>query len=163
MKIAVLERLGHWGVVGIGLLLFCLSFHFSTIAPLRAELAGLEAENDALTTSARRQVDGAGAARPLPPLTQAPELLKQLDALAGKHGVSVERATYRLKSREGERRLEISMPLRVAYPGLRGYLRDALALAATASLDELDLQRGQAGDTSVDAQVRLSYAFAAAP
>ena len=101
--------------------------------------------------------------KPPQPLVDAPELLKQLNALADRHGVVIGRTSYRLTRRDALRRLEVSMPLKVSYPSLRGYLRDALTLSASAALDELSLQRANAGDTVLEAQVRLSYGFAAAP
>ncbi|HET7775246.1 MAG TPA: hypothetical protein VFK74_02690, partial [Azospira sp.] len=130
---AVLERLGLPGVAGLGLLLFCLSFFFGSVQPLQEEQASLAAEKTQLTADIARQLaaspaPGAGSAPS--PLAVAPELLKQLNALAEKHGIAVERTSYVLKDKEGPLRLEVSMPLKVGYPALRAYLRDALALPA---------------------------------
>lgn len=172
MKIVILEKLGMPGVAGIGLLLFCLPFYFGNIAPLRNELTSLENEKAQLAATAAALADaahgadsarGAGAGKGLPHLTAAPELLMQLNSLAEKHGLVVERTSYQFKGKDGSPRLEISMPLKASYPSLRAYLRDALALTTSASLDELTLQRSQASDPAVDAQVRLSYGFAATP
>ena len=168
MKAAILERLGTPGVVGLGILLFCLSFYLGNLAPMGDELAALESQGAQLAAEAATRREGAGAAgagadRRLPPLVEAPELLKQLDGLAGKYGAVVQRASYQLTGKEGPLRLEVSMPLKMTYPSLRAYLRDALALTASASLDELNLQRPQATDAMVEAQVRLSFGFAAAP
>lgn len=161
---AILERLGLPGVAGFGLLLFCLSFFFGSVQPLQEEQASLAAEKTQLTADITRQLaaspaPGAGA---LSPLAVAPELLKQLNDLAEKHGIAVERTSYVLKDKEGPLRLEVSMPLKVGYPALRAYLRDALALPA-GTLEELSLQRSQASDTTVAAQVRLSYGFSRSP
>ncbi|OHC71260.1 MAG: hypothetical protein A2045_01940 [Rhodocyclales bacterium GWA2_65_20] len=166
MRTAILEKLGLPGIAGLGLLLFCLSFYFGNVAPVRAELASLESEEAQLvaTAAANRAAAApaqeAGTGQALPGLIEAPELLRQLNTLANKHGVAVERTAYQIKDKDGPRRLEVSMPLKVGYPALRSYLRDALRLTAAASLDELSLQRSQAGDAAVAAQVRLSYGFA---
>jgi Tfp pilus assembly protein PilO len=161
----VIDRLGMPGVLGLGLLLFCLAFYFGNLLPLQRQLAEAETEQAQLVAAARR--DGPGSARAaagqaLPPFREAPELLKQLNALAVKHGVVVERSTYLLKDKEGPLRLEVGMPLTLGYPALRAYLRDVLALAAV-SLDELSLQRALASDTVLDVQLRLSFGFARTP
>lgn len=161
---AGLERLGMPGVAGVGLLLFCLAFQFGSLAPLARELDGLEAEKARLAAAVA--AGGTGpltvAGLPLRPFAEAPELLKLLNTLAEKHGVAVERATYAVKGKEGPLRLEVGMPLKVAYPALRAYLREALALPA-AALEELTLQRSLASDPLLAAQVRLSYGFTRTP
>ncbi|MDD5250692.1 MAG: type 4a pilus biogenesis protein PilO [Rhodocyclaceae bacterium] len=164
MKLGALDRLGLPGVVGAGLLLFCVAFYFGTIAPAQEELANLAAEKAQLAAAqAGAHHARAAPVQALPSFAQAPELLKQLNALAEKHGVVVTRSSYQVKSTDGTRRFEIDMPLKIAYPLLRAYLRDALALSPTASLDDLNLQRAQATDPAVDADVRLSFSFAAVP
>lgn len=165
-RTAAIERLGVPGIIGAGLLLFCVSFYFGATAPARSELADLRAEKDRLVAAAalagRLRADAAPA-QALPPSAEAPELLKRLDALAAKHGVTVARTSYQVKTLDGTRRFEADVPLKAAYPLLRGYLRDVLALSPTASLDDLRLQRSQATDPAIDAEVRLSFGFAATP
>lgn len=153
----LLERLGMPGVAGVGLLLFCLAFLAGGVLPLRDELAVLEAERARLAEAGRL---AAAPARDggLPSLDEVPALLKQLNALAEKYGIAVERTSYALRDQADGLRLEVSMPLKLGYPALRAYLRDALALPA-AALDELILQRSQASDSVLAAQVRLSYGF----
>lgn len=153
----MLEKLGWPGVMGIGLLLFCLSFFFGHFLPLLDELHRLERERASLAGTA-----DATAERPPLPLPSVPEQLKQLNALATRHGIAIERATYRMQDRAAQLRLEVSMPLTLSYPVLRAYLRDVLAMPA-AALEELMLQRAQATDMAVEAQLRLSFGFARAP
>lgn len=165
------ERLGMPGIIGLGLLLFCLSFYFGTIAPADAELAGLKSEEAQLLASSVRQAgdrqrtaaaDIPLATQSLPPVTTAPGVLTNLNAAAEKHGVIVERASYSSTNKNGRTRLEVSLPLQASYPSLRAYLHDALALTSATSLDELHLQRSQSGAPVVEANVRLSYYFAPA-
>ena len=161
MTSPILERLGMPGVTGFGLLLFSLSFYLGSIAPASAELASLKQE--AAQLQARLHgASGTDGGRPalteaLPSINSLPELLKDLNALAGQHGITIDRASYALSERDGQRRMEISLPLKAGYPALRGYLRDVLALRASPSLDELTLKRQQSTDTVVEANVRLSY------
>ncbi|HEX5804277.1 MAG TPA: hypothetical protein VFY24_14720 [Azospira sp.] len=159
---ARLAQLGMPGIAGIGLLLFCLAFLIGGVLPLRAELAALQAERARLAEAGRRAAAAPAPDGALPSLAAAPALLKQLNQLAARHGIAVERASYVLRDQDGGLRLEVSMPLKVGYPALRAYLRDALALPA-AALDELILQRAQASDSTLAAQVRLSYGFSRAP
>ena len=172
MKIPYQERLGLPGILGIGLLLFCLSFYVGTIAPARTELEQLTSEKTKLIARAAAEAgikNGSGTAGdtasvgPLPLATAIPQLLKNLNAAAEKHGVTIERASYSSSDKDGRRRLVINLPLQASYPSLRGYLRDALALAPLTSLDELHLQRAQSSIPVVEASVRLSYYFTVAP
>jgi hypothetical protein len=156
MKVPGLDRLGMTGVIGIGCLLFSPAFYFGKVAPAEEQLVSLNAE--------RRQLEAAaGPVRSIiPAIAEAPEVLKRLAALFEKDRLVVENMSYAMRDDAGERRLEISFPLKVSYPLLRTYLRDALALTPTASLDELILQRSRADEANVDAQVRLSFRFSAA-
>ena len=172
MKIPYQDRLGLPGILGLGLLLFCLSFYLGTIAPARTELQQLTSEERQLTAGAAAEAGGkngtgtavgTASARPLPVATEIPELLKNLNAAAEKHGVTVERASYSSTDKDGRRRLEVSLPLQASYPSLRAYLRDALALTPLTSLDELHLRRAQSTTPVVEASVRLSYYFVIAP
>ena len=52
MKIPYQDRLGLPGILGLGLLLFCLSFYLGTIAPARTELRQLTSEETQLTAGA---------------------------------------------------------------------------------------------------------------
>lgn len=165
MNLPILERLGRAGVVGIGCLLFSLAFYFGSVVPARDALSQLVAETRDLAAATARAPAGAGGARGAAPgIAEAPEVLKRLYDLAEKHRLLVEQVSYDLKAAEaGGRRLEIGFPLKVGYPALRAYLRDALALTETASLDELSLQRAGAEEANLDARLRLSYRFATAP
>ena len=160
---AILDRLGVPGVAGLGLLLFSAAFHLAATAPARAELDDLRAEIGRLTAAAPGSRPAAVVpVQQLPSFAQAPELLKQINALAEKNGVAVTRSSYQVKAEDSTRVYEVDLPLRVAYPTLRAYLRDVLSLAPTARLDDLNLHRAQATDPVVDAEVRLSFSFAAA-
>lgn len=178
MRLPSLDRLGMPGIVGLGLMLFCASFYLGSIAPAQAELVNLQREAAQLQAVAGSPGAGAGAGEgegegeggerraasaALRPLTAFPELLKELNLLAQQHGIAIDRASYALSEREGQRRMEISLPLVAGYPLLRAYLRDLMLLKAPPSLDELSFKRRQAGDPQVEANVRLSYPLAPAP
>ncbi len=168
MKMPNLERLGLPGVAGLGLLLFALSFYLGNVAPVQAEVAKLRADKAQLAAATAPPAGAApaagGAAAPsLPTLRTAPELLLQLNAAATRYSVTADRATYEIKTKDGQRRLQVGLPVTAPYPSLRAYLRDALALAPGASLDELHMSRPQATDPAVLATMTLSYALSSAP
>lgn len=166
MNLPALERLGRAGVVGIGCLLFSLAFYLGSVVPAQDALNQMLAETRELAAASARArspggaEDGAGAA---PAISEAPEVLKRLYGLAEKHRMLVEQVSYGIKTEAGGRRLDVSFPLKLSYPVLRAYLSEALALTATASLDELSLQRASAEEANLDAQLRLSYRFSAVP
>ena len=171
MTIPSLDRLGIPGVVGFGLLLFCLSFYLGNIAPTQGELAELKQERAQWLTAAA-QTGGASRAdsekrsalgESLPPLEAFPQILQELNSLAGKHGVTIDSASYTLVDGAGQRRMEVTLPFKTHYPSLRAYLRDIFLLKSAPSLEELTLKRQQASDPFIEATVRLSCYFAPAP
>lgn len=168
MNLPDLGRLGIPGVVGMALLLFCLSFYFGSFAPARDELRALGSEQARLAQLAA-QASGAplgrapaqSARHPPPALADAPDILKQLGAAAGRHGLALDHASYRLIVAEGQRRMELTLPLKGSYPGFRAFLRDLFGLAPAASIDELKLHRAAAREAQLEADLRLSYPLAA--
>lgn len=163
MRAAWLERLGKPGIVGLGILLFCLSFYFGNIAPAREELETQKAEASRLAatlpagTTAAQGPDAVD--RKFPPFSTATDSLKILDDLAVRHGVTLEKATYQLVDAENERRLEVTLPMKASYVPLRGWLRDVLALPESPSLEAIVLRRQKATDNTLDAEVRLAFHF----
>lgn len=172
MMMPDLGRLGIPGITGLGLTLFCLSFYFGSFAPTQDKLAVLKLEQAQLLQSPAVQsaagegsklTQHAAVSEYLPSINEIPELLKKLNDNAAKRGVNSERASYHLTDKDGQRRIEVSLPLKGSYPALRSYLRDALTLTPVTSLDEVSLQRTQAGDPLINANIRISYYFAASP
>lgn len=160
---ALLERLGKPGVIGLGILLFCLSYWVGSVAPARQELADLNAESVRLAASVPAMAGQAGpdaGDRKFPPFSTATDTLKILDDLAVQHGLTLERASYRLVDAEGTRRLEMTVPLKAGYVPLRAWLREVLALPESPTLDDIVLRRRQASEPQVDAEIRLSFHFA---
>jgi hypothetical protein len=172
MKLPTLDQLGIPGVAGLGLLLFGFSFYFGSVAQDQAELTNLKQEESQLQAAAPSRMpeevtsDGAGR----PPgvqrrlsMSEFPEVLGALNALAELHGVAIERASYLLIDRDGQRRMEINLPLKSTYPALRAYLRAVMLMNGAPALDELTLKRQQSSDPVVEATIRLSYPFFSVP
>jgi hypothetical protein len=164
----MLERLGFPGVFGLGGLMFSISFYFGSIAPAETELASLRQEAAQLQARLPKVADAGHPVqqevRKVPAsITSFPDLLKLLNTQAEQRGVAIDRAFYALTDRDGQRRMEINLPLRASYPSLRGYLRDVLMHQEPPSLDELTLKRQHPTDTIVDANIRLSFLIAPVP
>lgn len=167
MKTPNLGRLGIPGVAGLGLLLFCLSFYAGNVASLDAELDTQKREEARLALAVSNASSAQATAKAAPVqsaaplgLRDAPGLLLSLSAAADNHSVSIERATYRITEQEGQRRLEVNLPIKGNYPSLRTYLRDVLSHPPVV-LEEVNLKRPSAMDPLLDAQLRLSYPLAA--
>lgn len=165
MKRDWLERLGKPGVAGLGLLLFCLSFYLGHIAPAQQELSRLQGEAAQLGPAPPTGAPPAEGAAPrqVPAFATATDALKNLNALAEQHGLKPERGTYQLSDKDGLQRLEVIQPLRGGYLPLRAYLHDVLTQPATPAIDELVLQRQKASDTTIEANLRLSFYFTGTP
>lgn len=165
MKMAALERLGKPGVLGLGVLLFCLSLYLGHIAPAQLEIARLQEESARLaaTRPAGEPGNAAPSPRQLPSFATATDSLKAVYALAEQHGLKPDRGSYQLSDKDGQQRLEASLPLQGSYPSLRAYLHEVLALPAAPALDELALQRQKSSDAQIEANLRLSFYFAASP
>lgn len=158
------------GVLGLGLVFFAASFYFSALVPALAERERLQTEEQKLVLPDRQPtapvISASSEAPPapgaLPPSVEAMELFDRLHAAGEKNSIAIERATYNVIRHEKLSALqyEVTLPLRGSYPNLRTFLREALELAPSASLDSLTLQRAKASDTALEASVRLSYFFA---
>lgn len=154
------DQLGLPGQLGMVLSVFCLYFYLFTLLPAEDKLAQLEAAQVRLLDAAARSSDRLAR---VPPSTGVPDVLKRLNALAENSGLVVDRVAYEFKDGIDTRRLVVTVPAEGNYPAIRLFIRDALALTPTASLDSLSLQRTQAIDPVVSAQVGLSYLFKVSP
>lgn len=169
MKMPDLQSLGIPGVVGLGLVIFTVSFYFGNLAPDREGLASLELQRSALLQGAAqgraKAADASSGAPSLgtpPTLLQMPELLRSIFSLAAQRGLVIERATYALSEKDALPRIELGLPLQGSYPALRSFLAEVDGLKPAPVIDELTLRRRQASDSLIDATVRLSWLLAPA-
>lgn len=166
---ADLGGIGLPGTLGLGFLFFAASFYFSALAPAFSEQERLRAEEQQLALPAREaSTPGVGTAanapassEQLPAPAEVMELFDRLQATAERNGLALDRATYNVVrvDKQAALRYEVTLPLRGGYSNLRTFLREALMLAPSASLDSLSLQRARASDAALEASVRLSYFF----
>lgn len=161
-----LQALGIPGFVGFGLVLFCASFYFGTIAPMETQLDALKSEARKLAEVLPNRERGAVAADRTntiePPVGVKPasdpiEIIRRLNAAAEAAAVTVDRTSYTITEKEGVRRIEVSLPTKGGYLPIRAYLREALTVGRDAQIDSLVLQRARATDPVLDADVKLSF------
>jgi hypothetical protein len=160
----LLEALGPAGVAGVGVLLFCLPFYFTALAPAQAEVKRRNAA--AATASAGRPVQ----ARPslessdlerfysrFPRVERLPGELDALYAHAKLSKVQLLQGEYRLESKAGPlTAYHVTLPVRGSYPQVRQFVGRVLRDMPTTSLDAVRFERKKAADAQLEAQVRLT-------
>ncbi len=165
---AVLARIGTLGVLGIGVLLFCLPFYFSALRPAERELAAQQDAAERLRSRGPfRAVTVDDRADELlrfysllPPLAQLPAELARLYALAGASQLQLRQGEYRLERRAaGPVAYRVTLPVRGSYLQVRGFLDAVLREMPLASVDALRFERERTADAGLDAQIQLTLHF----
>lgn len=178
-RLIELRTLGITGVIGIGLLLAAGSMYLSAVEPLLSELAKQLGEEQRLDAKLKVRLkstdiqntpvprlpmdtDTETTLPPLPALSEAPILFDQLYGLGERRNILLERGSYNLMAhaKPSVNQYQVTLPLKCAYPEMRRFLHEALALAPVASLDSISVQRAKASDPVPDVSVTLSYYFA---
>jgi hypothetical protein len=164
----VLEVLGPAGVVGLGVLLFAGAFFFSALDPAEREVQAQALGAERLRTRTLAQPGAASDAGDdlrrfyalFPPTERLSGELERLYALARKANVELQQGEYRLEAKNpGLAAYHISLPIRGAYPQIREFVAATLAEVPIASVDALRFERKKVGETSLEAQVRLTLYF----
>ena len=164
----LLGRLGALGVLGIGVLLFCLPFYFSALRPAEQELAAQRDAAERLrsrgpfraVTVDERADDLLRFYALLPPLAQLPEELARVYALAQAAQLDLRQGEYRLDKRAaGPIAYRITLPIRGSYAQMRGFVDAVLREMPLASVDALRFERERAADAGLNAQVHLTLHF----
>ena len=163
-----LRALGPTGVVGIGVLIFCVPFYFSAVQPAEQELKAQRSLAERLRSRTPFQpVSGDGRAEELrrfynlfPPIERLPDQLEQIYALARTAKLELLQGEYRLeKPPVGLAFYRITLPLRGSYPQIRQFVGATLKSMPVASLEGLRFERKRVGDTRLEAQIRLTVYF----
>jgi hypothetical protein len=163
-----LHALGSTGVLGIGVLIFCVPFYFSSVRPAESELQEQRSTAERLRARTPFQpVASEGRAEELrrfyglfPPLEKLPDELERVYALARAANLELLRGEYRLERPPfGIAFYRITLPIRGTYPQIRQFVGATLKSMPIASLDGLRFERKRAGDTQLEAQLRLTIYF----
>jgi hypothetical protein len=159
----LLEALGAAGIAGVGVLVFCVPFYFGTLVPAEREvakrgaLAAQRGRPSALPVSAPE-----GAAelerfyRRFPTFDGLQGELEAVYAHARASKLQLAQGEYRLEKGAGLAAYRVTLPVRGSYAQLRQFIGRVLKDMPTASLDAVRFERRKAGDTQVEAQVRLT-------
>jgi hypothetical protein len=163
-----LQALGSAGVLGVGVLIFCVPFYFSAVRPAELELQAQRSVAERLRTRTPFQpVSSEGRAEELrrfyglfPTLEKLPDELERVYALARAAKLELLQGEYRLERPPfGIAFYRITLPIRGTYPQIRQFVGATLKTMPIASLDGLRFERKKAGDTQLEAQVRLTIYF----
>jgi hypothetical protein len=164
----IAETFGAAGVLGIGLMVFCVLFYFSGVKPLQRELAEQQAAAERLKTRTPVQLvtsrDRAEDLRRFyglfPTIDQLPKELDRVYAIAKGADLQVQQAEYRLEARGNSLiAYRVTFPVRGTYTQIRNFVSTTLQDMSIASLDQLRFERKRANDTQLEAQVRLTIHF----
>jgi hypothetical protein len=165
---ALLARLGTAGVLGLGVLFFCVPFYLSALRPAEQELTAQR--------EAAERLRGRGPFRPvavddraddlrrfyglLPPVESLTDQLETVYALARAAKLELMQGEYRLEKRNaGPVAYRITLPVRGSYAQVRAFLDTVLRQMPLASVDALRFERKKIADPQLDAQIRLTLHF----
>jgi hypothetical protein len=161
-----LDALGPAGVAGVGVLLFCLPFWFTALAPAQAEVKRRNAAAERLQARlpVQAQPERGDHAADLerfysrfPTVDRLPGELNALYAHAKVAKVQLLQGEYRMESKSGGlTAYHVTLPVRGSYPQLRQFVGRVLKEMPTTSLDAVRFERKKAADAQLEAQVRLT-------
>jgi len=159
----ILEALGAPGVIGIGVLVFCLPFYLASVAPAEREVAkrsAAAAKNTRLTGQPVSAPDGTADLerfyRRFPTLDALQSELEAIYAHARASKLQLAQGEYRLEKGVGLAAYRVTLPVRGSYAQVRQFVGHVLKDMPTASLDAVRFDRRKAGDAQLEAQVRLT-------
>jgi hypothetical protein len=141
----ILEALGAPGVIGIGVLVFCLPFYLASVAPAEREVAKRSAAAAKTTRLAGQPVSAPDGAADL-----------EIYAHARASKLQLAQGEYRLEKGVGLAAYRVTLPVRGSYAQVRQFIGHVLKDMPTASLDAVRFDRRKAGDAQLEAQVRLT-------
>jgi len=165
---AWLQMLGPAGVLGIGVLFFCVPFYLSAVQPVEREARAQRLSAEGLRARTPYQpVSSGGRADELrrfyglfPDAEKLPDELARLYGMAQQAKLDLLQGEYRLEKHGGGLMwYRVTLPLRGTYPQIRAFVGATLQSMPTASLDALRFERKKIGDPMLDAQVRVTLYF----
>lgn len=165
---SLLDTIGAAGVLGLGVLAFCVPFYFTAVAPAERELEAqrsaaerLKARSPYQPVSSDQRAENLRRFQNLfPPVEQLTDELEHLYSLARNAKIELQQGEYRLEARgAGLAAYRVTLPIRGAYPQIREFVGNVLKEMPIASVDALRFERKRVGDTLLEAQVRLTIHF----
>lgn len=164
---ALLLHLGLPGVLGVGLLLACVSFYVSELAPVEREIDSQRATAEAPRTRVLYQpVSASSSAEDLrrffslfPRFDRMSNQLEHIYALARRQGLDLTQGEYRLEKAAGLWSYRVILPVHGSYAQIRAFVSSVLRNEPIASIDALRFERSKPDDALLDAELRLTVHF----
>jgi len=154
------------GILGLGILFFCVPLYFGALRPAEREL---EARQSAMSrqrahlpppTTDRRAAELEAFYALFPSVDRLGGELERLYGLARASGLVLNQGEYRVERRPGGLTFyRVTLPVRGTYPQVRGFGSAVLTKMPNASIDALRFERKKPGDALLDAQIRLTIHF----
>ncbi len=160
-----LERIGLFGVVGLGILAFCGMYLFSALLPEWNENKVLQRELAEMQTSTGRNSKELLPENQLltfyesfPNVNTAADVFAWLHREAKADGIDLDQGDYRLVRNKGSKlvRYGVMLPIKGDYMRMRKFLSRALADIPNISLDSVEFHRQKISDTTLEAQVKMT-------
>jgi hypothetical protein len=160
----LLRRLGVAGIAGVGVLLACAAFYFSTLAPLEADAAAQRLALERLKERKAHPIQSTERGDDLrrfyalfPPADKLTDEVQRLHELARASGVDLAQGEYRLERRaSGLWAYRVTLPARGNYRQFREFIGQVLKKMPIASLDALRFERKRAVESQLEGQLRLT-------
>lgn len=165
-------------LAGAALLALAAGVHWIGGAAMHAQIAQLKED----TTAAARHGDAAGRERQraealspaarleefyrfFPAQQTAPDWLQKIHEAAGKQGLQLPQADYRLLHDNGTHLVayQVTYPMKGSYVQLRRFITQVLRDVPVASLDDVSLRRDNVGEAEVQATVKFTLHMKEAP
>ena len=164
---ALLARLGLPGVLGVGVLLAAAGFYFSAVAPVEREIDAQRLAAERLRARTPYQPVSAGGREEelqrfyalFPPIERLSAELEDLYGLARASKLELAQGEYRLDKGVGLWSYRVTLPVRGSYSQIRAFVGAVLREKPIASVDAMRFERKRAGETMLDAQLRLTVHF----
>lgn len=161
--------LGRTGVVGIGLLIACTAFYFSTIQQAQKQLSSTRKNVQFMQEQLKQAGQGAHTDQrsseeqivrfyhSFPLDKDLPGCMEKIFATAQSSGIELEQGEYKVtrESSNGLVRFQMTFPVKADYPRVRKFLSSLKADSPTLSLQQVQFKRQQVGDAMVEANIRL--------
>ena len=157
-----LSEIGAAGVIGLGLLLFCVAFYVSAMIPAERELELRRETLQQRRDGGSRRI-AASSTDPMsefysffPLETALADELEKVYQLATRQNLELRQGEYRL-TRPGEKLAEyrITLPLKGSYRQIRGLIGTTLNELPYVALESVRFERQKVDDPAIDAQLRL--------
>lgn len=159
-----------WSVpFALAALALATAAHHGLLLPARDELVAARVELDqlALQRSANRaQTQPATEGQQLLAMqaalqgtVDAAELIRRLGVLARDAQITLAQGEYQQQQHAATQlvQLQVSQPVRAAYPQLKAYIESVLRTMPNASLDQITARRENVGQTQLEVRLRWSF------